>query len=540
MLAAAIICLATVLISAWIPAKRSSKVNAIEAIRQVDDVKIKGKEIKTAKVTEKLFGFEGMMAAKNFKRNKKRYRSTVLSLFLSIVLFISATSFCSYLTDTLTDVYASHALTDIEYSTVGEDGQKENPDDILALLGSVNGVTDSLYMEYSLASFYTDWGNLDPSYVHRPYDDLAQDGSGAELSVFGFLAFVNDDTFRSICKENRLKAEDYFDPNHPTAILYNNGVERYREKEGEPEKWYSYKTLDESKLPCTLNQRSPREYEGYEFVSYVTETDGSTSLVYYPTEYIEEFWRSADENAQINESLAMKLPAEEAATKIEYVVNGVIKDTPFALSSDTPAILYPYSMESAVLDEESRSNLAYETYFAFRCENHRQAYTEMEKLLHDHGMSSYRLSDMASGQEAQKTIVTVVKVFAYGFIVLISLIAIANVFNTISTNIMLRRREFAMLKSIGLGKRGFRKMMNYECIIYGLKGIIYGLPVALLVSYAIYKVTGAAREVAFYVPWFSVVIAVGSVFIVVFATMLYATRKIKSDNPIDALKNENI
>ena len=97
-----------------------------------------------------------------------------------------------------------------------------------------------------------------------------------------------------------------------------------------------------------------------------------------------------------------------------------------------------------------------------------------------------------------------------------------------------------MLKSVGLGQRGFKKMMNYECIIYGLKGIIYGLPVAVLVTYAIYKVTGAAFETAFYIPWSSVVIAVGSVFIVVFATMLYATKKIRNDNPIDALKNENI
>lgn len=83
-------------------------------------------------------------------------------------------------------------------------------------------------------------------------------------------------------------------------------------------------------------------------------------------------------------------------------------------------------------------------------------------------------------------------------------------------------------------------MMNYECIIYGLKGIIYGLPVAVLLTYGIYRVTEISYETSFYIPWASIVIAVGSVFLVVFATMLYATGKIRNDNPIDALKNENI
>ena len=97
-----------------------------------------------------------------------------------------------------------------------------------------------------------------------------------------------------------------------------------------------------------------------------------------------------------------------------------------------------------------------------------------------------------------------------------------------------------MLKSVGLTKRGFSKMMNFECIIYGIKGLFWGLIASLLVTYAIYKSTDAAIEQSFYIPWYSAAIAIGSVFIVVFATMLYSTGKIKKDNPIDALKNENL
>ena len=136
--------------------------------------------------------------------------------------------------------------------------------------------------------------------------------------------------------------------------------------------------------------------------------------------------------------------------------------------------------------------------------------------------------------------VTVINVFSYGFIVLISLIAMANMFNTISTNILLRRREFAMLRSVGLTGGGFRRMMNFECIRYGVLGLAWGLPAAVAVTFLIWRNVSGAYEIGFYIPWYSVIIAVGSVFAVVFASMMYSMSMIKKDNPIDALKNENL
>lgn len=136
--------------------------------------------------------------------------------------------------------------------------------------------------------------------------------------------------------------------------------------------------------------------------------------------------------------------------------------------------------------------------------------------------------------------ITVINIFSYGFIILISLIAAANVFNTISTNINLRRREFAMLKSIGMTPKAFTKMMDFECLLYGFKGLLYGLPVSFLMTWMIYRAIGQGLEIAFFIPWYSIAIAVGSVFLVVFVTMLYSMRKIRRENTIDTLKNENL
>lgn len=83
-------------------------------------------------------------------------------------------------------------------------------------------------------------------------------------------------------------------------------------------------------------------------------------------------------------------------------------------------------------------------------------------------------------------------------------------------------------------------MMDYECIIYGARALLWGLPASVLVTYGIYRSVAQSIAARFYIPWYSVAIAVGSVFVVVFATMLYATRRIRRENPIDALKQENL
>ena len=160
--------------------------------------------------------------------------------------------------------------------------------------------------------------------------------------------------------------------------------------------------------------------------------------------------------------------------------------------------------------------------------------------LDEHGLPSGNLYDAADREETNRNLMFIINVFAYGFIVLISLIAAANVFNTISTGINLRRREFAMLKSVGMTQKGFHKMMDYECLMYGAKSLLWGLPAAVGVTYLIYRSINAGYVTNFYIPWVSIAVAVFSVFAVVFATMLYSTNKLKNENIIDALRNENL
>lgn len=143
------------------------------------------------------------------------------------------------------------------------------------------------------------------------------------------------------------------------------------------------------------------------------------------------------------------------------------------------------------------------------------------------------------GQEGEQLIL-LISVLANGFILLITLVSIANIFNTISTSISLRKREFAMLKSVGMTPKGFNKMINYESIFYGIKSLLYGLPISIGVIYLIYKALMTSFQFEFTIPWISIIYVIVAVFIIVSITMLYASSKVKKENIIDALKRESI
>lgn len=219
-----------------------------------------------------------------------------------------------------------------------------------------------------------------------------------------------------------------------------------------------------------------------------------------------------------------------------------IEEAPFFVSRSTPVainMIYPYSMLESVIPEAALNQFRNTEYF-LTSSNHTASFENLATVLTENGLSSRQLFDYAANAETNRNVVTIIRVFAYGFIVLISLIAAANVFNTISTNISLRRRKFAMLKSVGMTQKGFRRMMNCECLLYGSKALLLGLPVSCGITYLIYRAVTTAYETSFHLPWAAIGIAVLSVFLVVFATMMYSMSKVKKDNPIDALKNENL
>ncbi len=518
--AAILVSLLTVLISAWIPSKRATKVSAVEAIRQNIDIKAKNKPVKTSKLIYKLFGLSGIIANKHYKRNKKKYRTTVISLFMSIVLFVSASAFTDYLMETVSSGFAT-VNYDIAYFADSDGFGGKTPDEVLSLLTSDENVTAGAYIH---RQYFEGW--ISEEYLNRDYAELLDNrmNDGQELEagykVFnGYTCFISDAEFDKLIKKYNLNRSDYYDTENPLAIAVDESTAFSAEKE-------KFVTLDALKGDKNeISYQTAKQFEGYEYNGVMT-MNGNRIHVYM--------------NPNNGEDL-LQIPYEEGFITSTLKTGATVSELPFYVTGTTSAdafLIYPISMYESVLPVEAQYDFSYTFYF--QTNEHAASFENMKATLLESGIDSEHLYDHAADEEEERNIVTIIQVFSYGFIVLISLIAAANVFNTISTNISLRRREFAMLKSVGMTQKGFNKMMNFECLLYGSRALILGLPVSAGITFLIYRSVSDGFETSYHLPWAAIGISVLSVFLVVFATMLYSMSKIKKENPIDALKNENL
>ncbi len=307
----------------------------------------------------------------------------------------------------------------------------------------------------------------------------------ATKTIYPVIFFINDEEFEALIRKYQLDRSDYFNAENPYGIA----LDQIRYFDDTKQKFIELDTLsgDFCEYSCT-------------------------------------FWGDKDEDISFS-----------------LQTNKTIIDSPFYIRSGISQLnlLYPISMIDHVLPTSDADASFYYSYF-LGSSDHRASFTALKALLSENNLTSNNLVNYAENEESNKNLISILQVFSYGFIILISLIAAANVFNTISTNIHLRRRVFAMLKSVGMTQKDFTKMMNYECLLYGSKALLLGLPASAGITYLIYNSISYGYETRFRLPWTAIGIASLSVFLVVFATMLYSMSKIKKDNPIDALKNENI
>uniref|UniRef100_UPI004055FC38 ABC transporter permease n=1 Tax=Agathobacter sp. TaxID=2021311 RepID=UPI004055FC38 len=517
---AVIVALITVLISAWIPSKRATKISAVEAIRQNMDVK-NTKPVKTSKLTYKLFGLPGMLANKHYKRNKKKYRTTVLSLFMSIVLFVSASAFTDYLMETVGVGFGSVGY-DLSMHASGSEFDKITPEELMNRMKAAKSVTGGAYSQERNVEAEISTKYLTEEGIEFLDKNQGKSEDKSARNVYSHISFVDDTTFRALLKENGLSEQKYMDPENPLAIAVDGATmfNLYTQK-------YETTTFFENDEFELIVQKE-KDIPGYYCSGEVPDENGNIRVLYLK-----------DSESDVEGPEELYFPLEEGYVYTTLNVGEVIYEKPFFVrDSSGMRYIYPLSLAESVFEDFQAIDNSY--YYMLRSDSHAESYTAVQSILNDNGFNAKNLQNIAEMEESERNIVTIIRVFSYGFIVLISLIAAANVFNTISTNISLRRREFAMLKSVGMTQKAFNKMMNFECLLYGSRALLYGLPVSCGVTYLIYLAIMEGYEAKFHLPWTAIGIAVLSVFLVVFITMMYSMSKIKKDNPIDALKNENL
>ncbi|MCR4749846.1 MAG: ABC transporter permease, partial [Lachnospiraceae bacterium] len=187
-----------------------------------------------------------------------------------------------------------------------------------------------------------------------------------------------------------------------------------------------------------------------------------------------------------------------------------------------------------VLDKDSLTmDLGVETSM------HESIHEKIYSLMESDGYHSYYCADLADAIKAMDTVTLLLKTVMYGFTVLLTLIAVANIVNTISTGVLLRRKEFAMYKSVGLENSGFKKMIRLETLLYGIKALVLGIPVSLLLSYFMYT-TFESGLYTFAPDWRMYGTVVVAVFAILALSMALSINTIKDDNIIETLKEDAV
>ncbi|MDE7323184.1 MAG: ABC transporter permease [Lachnospiraceae bacterium] len=460
--AAVAVSLVTILISAYIPARKAAAVPVMDCIRQTGEIKTEAKDVKISKVSERVYGLEGLLALKNFRRNKRRYRSVVLSLMLSVVLFVTGSAFGSTLKGIAKEITVE---IDGDISFYAEEMPQ---DELLALydrLKDVDGVSKSTWQTNLLYA----------GMVEELPGDFAggQFRAADELPIYA--QFIEDAIYYEFIESLGFSREVYSGRDAKVLALIMD--------------------TSEHKVFFTGQEM---EFTLYSSAGNRTKTVCTTMVDNYPLDM---------------------LPFDSTPQYVFLMV------APWSMHADFGG-----------LEETFKAGLT------FWADTPAQTMAKLQSEITDSGINcDYTLANLSSAVDLFRSATFVVDVFTYTFGVMISLIGVANVFNTISTNIRIRRRELAMLRSVGMSERGFNRMMNFECFFYGLRTLLFGVPVSGLLSWLIYKgmVTSEQLEgFAYHFPWKSMAVSVLGVFCIVFITMLYATGKIRKENIIDALRDE--
>ena len=471
-------------VSAFIPSRKASKVSPIEAIRQNDDIKINKKKIKTSKFVNKLFGIEGEIALKNIKRNKKKYRVTIVSLFISIVLFISFSSYMNYTLNTASSVMGEVPY-DYQISYFGD-----NPNNDKEALDKINEIVKSSdvkeYVSYSVSN----------------------------LSIIGNYTYSDEylDFYKSAYGDNGIKALNNLKyQSIYILVLDDNSYNKYKKLIG----------LDKDSV-ILLNKFKGVSYGGNKRVNYDIPVINNGNINIKICNFDDSEEEVNDVTKYCNKSVENIFVTNKSFDLIEE----------FSYMTDFKLIV-----NKKLYDSISDSSTHY-TQFNIISDNT----NNIDKLTKD--LDKYSNVNYTNIKEAMKqanNLILVVKILMYGFISLVTLIGVTSVFNTISTSMALRKREFAVLRSIGLTNRGFNKILFFESLFFGMKSLIFAIPVSIgitvLIHYALADMVSISTII---IPWKYIIISIVSVFVIVLLTMMYSTSKIKKHNIIEQIREENI
>ena len=477
-----IVSVVTIWLSCRRSAKKASKITPIEAIRSSEDVKLKAKKIKCPKIITKIFKTGGEIAYKNLKRSKKKYRTTVISIIVSVVIFIAISSFIQYGFKMSSAYYTEKNYNYVVYTyttALPEDTEEfaKEQEKSLKMLTDISNLPD--VGDVSINKTNTFEMNMDEK--HK-----------AELTEYG-------KNIKARYSESNSNQEQIDNVN--IISLSKNAYDAYLKKIGG-----DYETYKDGAILIDNNINLDEKGKKIQGSMYTWKKGDTVTGKINDKEYNIKIVAKTEERPNGVENLyntnAYFIVSEDFINKTGYI----------------SVTLYAQSNDADKLDAEV------------------EQYKKDNNLI-DSNLNSFNLEESV---RAENAVVLVISIFLYGFIGVITLIGITNIFNTITTNMNLRKKEFAMLKSIGMTKKEFNRMIRLESIFYGVKSLVIGIPIGLGLSYGMYTVFRNSMEMNYILPYKSIIVAVIFVAVVIGIIMRYSMSKINKQNIIETIRNDNI
>lgn len=527
---AVILSIATIYFSATGSARRAAKVTPLEAIRNTKEIKIKSAKLKTPAIIGRIWGIGGVISYKNIKRNKKKYRTTVTSIVICSVTFIVISYFMSMAFSVVGMSYAS-----VDYNIGINMSCKKDLDieKLSELLSGIEGAEDYLvgagyYFDVDKPEYTKEYGE----YCGQLYDDRE------DVSQEFFITVLNDKSYDKYASDAGIKnaAAGAILVNKGTFDVYNENSSKYVKKEME---LYKYKAGDT--IECGYNVYDDASSDDNAAEGDTESSTDDNNAVEGDTESSTE-----DNSGYVDEETINK----GVRKTVDVTIAGVTDKVPTCYNGyGNTSLLFmnQKGFESLWADGKSGNefkpgNAIYSAYVVAENADEYQDTLEKETAENpEYSQISFYVSNMDKQMRDEKSLFTLLGVFAYGLIVVIALIGITNIINTLSTGMELRSREFATLRSIGMTDKQFAGMVRLESVFISVKALVIGVPLGILISYLLCVMMNRMDDAIIYEPPYkAIILCIVVVIMLIYAIMKLSMTKLRHNNIIETIKNENL
>ena len=481
-----VLAIVTIVLSALVPAIRASRMSPIMAINHSEDIKIKSKSLKTPELIGKVWGEGGVLAYKNMKRNKRKYRVITISIALSVSTFIALYGFMSLLTESV-NRYANDKI-DLRvymssYKSMSVDEANKKVSNIVNRINNETNITDFTFARGFYASL-KDEPKYSSDYKEvNKYEAGLAENNGYYISIIS----LGNDEYEKYIKKLGISKETA----QSGGILVDNTYQYINN--GNDIKYFNI-------------------YDGYkagDVLTYRIDTSNSS--------------KSLDNSKSSDDTTFYDIKIVALSNERPFGYDNAYTSYGYLIVSDD----YMNRIDTKNIDS---------TLLNINCDDPDKA---QDILVNEFNIGQNYIVNAAQERRNDEKLILTMKIFLYGFIAIVSLIGITNIFNTVTTGMELRGKEFAMLQSIGMTKKEFDKMIRLESVFYGSKALIIGVVSGTVLSYIIYMAAGES-QLRYTLPLPAIVLAVVVVIILLLGIMKYSIVQIRKQNIIETIRNENI